>query len=129
MKRSLICFLLLLTFLGGFIMQDTASAAGNNSYVNQNRTVVRASHILVDTKDEALSIKNEIDNGKITFADAAAKYSKCPSGQRGGALGVFGRGQMVKPFEDAAFSLPLNTVSEPVRTQFGYHLIIVTSAE
>jgi len=87
---------------------------------------VRASHILVKTEEEAKNIKDEILSGVIDFPHAAGKYSFCPSGGDGGDLGRFQKGVMVKPFEDAAFSLELNTVSEPVQTQFGWHLIIVT---
>lgn len=86
---------------------------------------VRASHILVSTKEAADALKKRIDNGD-DFSEVAKEYSKCPSGQQGGDLGYFGRGQMVKEFEDAAFSLPLNKTSEPVKTQFGWHLIKVT---
>ena len=59
----------------------------------------------------------------MSFEEAAGQFSTCPSGQQGGDLGEFGRGMMVPEFEDAAFALELNTVSEPVKTQFGYHLI------
>lgn len=85
---------------------------------------VSAGHILVDTYDEAVALKKRIDNGE-SFERLAAKYSKCPSAQRGGALGTFGRGQMVKAFENAAFNLDVGQVSEPVKTQFGWHLIKV----
>lgn len=85
---------------------------------------VSAGHILVDTYDEAVALKKRIDGGE-SFERLAAKYSKCPSAQRGGALGTFGRGQMVKPFENAAFNLAVGQVSEPVKTQFGWHLIKV----
>lgn len=85
---------------------------------------VSAGHILVDTYDEAVALKKKIDGGE-SFERLAAKYSKCPSAQRGGALGTFGRGQMVKPFENAAFNLAVGQVSEPVKTQFGWHLIKV----
>ena len=98
-----------------------------NAYESLNRTSVRASHILVSNEADALKLKNAIEAGQITFEDAAQKYSSCPSGQRGGDLGFFGRGQMVKPFEDAAFTLPVGEVSNPVQTQFGYHLIKVTA--
>ena len=86
---------------------------------------IRASHILVKSEIEAKNLYEEIKNGK-SFADAAAEYSMCPSGANGGDLGFFGKGMMVKPFEDAAFSLEPNVVSEPVQTQFGWHLILVT---
>ena len=88
-------------------------------------TEVRASHILVATEAEANSLREEIVNGK-NFADAAAEFSKCPSGAAGGDLGFFGRGMMVKPFEDAAFELEVGELSQPVQTQFGWHLIEVT---
>ena len=131
MKKLISSILIAISIIGGIIFMenqnDTANAANYES-LSAQRTTVRASHILVDTKEDALKIKSDIESDKITFEDAAAKYSKCPSGQRGGDLGYFGRGQMVKPFETAAFSLPVNTVSEPVQTQFGYHLIKVTGA-
>ncbi|MBR1753605.1 peptidylprolyl isomerase [bacterium] len=90
---------------------------------------IRASHILVETLEEAQKIKDEIEKGEKDFELAAAEYSLCPSGSAGGDLGFFGRGMMVKPFEEAAFSLEKGVVSEPVKTQFGYHLIMVTDAE
>ena len=83
---------------------------------------VSASHILVPTLNEAVEVKNKLNEGQ-DFAALARKMSKCPSGQNGGSLGTFGRGQMVKPFEDATFALPVGTISEPVQTQFGYHII------
>lgn len=87
-------------------------------------TSVNASHILVDSKEEADMIKAKIDGG-ASFAAMAKQYSKCPSGQNGGSLGYFERGQMVRPFETAAFELPVGKVSEPVKTQFGWHIIKV----
>ncbi len=89
--------------------------------------VVNASHILVDSEELAKTIISEIENGSVTFEEAATKYSSCPSKASGGNLGEFGRGQMVKEFEDAAFSLETGKVSEPVKTQFGYHVIKVLS--
>ena len=86
---------------------------------------VKASHILVETEKEALDLYNEIKAG-LTFEEAAMKNSLCPSGQNGGDLGFFGRGMMVKPFEDAAFNLETGEISKPVKTQFGWHLILVT---
>ena len=83
---------------------------------------VRASHILVPTLNEAVEVFNKIKEGD-DFAVVARRVSKCPSGQNGGDLGEFGMGQMVKPFEDATFGLEVGQLSEPVQTQFGYHLI------
>lgn len=88
-------------------------------------TEIRASHILVKTEDEAKKLYDEIKGGK-DFADVAAEYSLCPSGAAGGDLGFFGRGMMVKPFEDAAFALEVGEMPEPVETQFGWHLILLT---
>lgn len=93
-----------------------------------NVKTVKASHILVPTKEEADSIKGKIDSGE-NFAKLAKEYSKCPSGQHGGYLGVFGRGQMVSEFEDAAFNLPVGEVSQPIKTQYGWHLIKVYAKE
>jgi len=87
-------------------------------------TRVKAKHILVDTKAEAMRIKNDIDEGG-SFDYYARRYSKCPSGRNGGDLGYFGRGQMVKPFEEAAFNGEIGRVSDPVKTEFGWHLIMV----
>lgn len=87
-------------------------------------TSVHAAHILVDSESEAKALKTRIDNGE-SFENLAKEYSKCPSKQNGGDLGYFGKRQMVKPFEDAAFSLQAGQVSEPVETQFGWHLIKV----
>ena len=87
---------------------------------------VTASHILVDSEEKANEIKADIDAGKITFADAAKQYSSCPSKENGGDLGAFAQGQMVKEFEDAAFSSEIGVVTAPVQTQFGWHLILVT---
>ncbi len=87
-------------------------------------TKVKASHILVSSESEAKALKSEIDEG-ASFEELAKKYSKCPSGKNGGDLGYFRRGQMVKEFENAAFDTEINKVSDPIKTQFGYHLIKV----
>jgi len=89
---------------------------------------VKASHILVKTEDEAKQLYEEIKGGK-DFSQAAMEYSSCPSGRNGGDLGFFPKGVMVKPFEEAAFSLPVGELSQPVETQFGWHLILVTDIE
>ncbi|MCC6545562.1 peptidyl-prolyl cis-trans isomerase [Candidatus Sumerlaeota bacterium] len=86
---------------------------------------VKASHILVESEQEAKSLKQQIDGG-AKFEQLAAAHSKCPSGESGGDLGWFGRGMMVKPFEEACFTMKEGDVSAPVKTQFGYHLIKLT---
>lgn len=83
---------------------------------------IRASHILVEKQSQALKVLEELKAGG-DFRELARKYSTCPSGKRGGDLGQFGRGQMVREFEQAAFALKPGEVSEPVKTQFGYHVI------
>lgn len=84
-----------------------------------------ARHILVDSEAQALELKTQIDSG-TDFADVAREHSSCPSGQKGGDLGNFNKGQMVPEFDAVIFGdLPIGQVSEPVKTQFGYHLIQV----
>ena len=87
---------------------------------------VRASHILVKTETEANDVMKKLNAGK-DFAELARLYSTCPSGKKGGDLGFFGKGQMVKEFESAAFSMEKGQVTQkPVKTQHGYHIIKVT---
>lgn len=81
-----------------------------------------ALHILVKTEKEALAILEQLNKGK-NFAALAKRHSTCPSGKRGGDLGEFRRGQMVKPFDDVVFKKELLKVHGPVKTKFGYHLI------
>ena len=83
---------------------------------------VQASHILVKEEKEAEEVKSKLDAGE-NFEDIAKEVSKCPSSAKGGDLGFFGKGQMVKEFEDAAFALNPGEVTGPVKTQFGYHMI------
>lgn len=83
---------------------------------------VTAQHILVDQEFEIKDIQKKLTEGK-TFEELARDFSQCPSGKDGGNLGEFGRGMMVPSFEKAAFALMPGEVSEPVRTQFGFHLI------
>lgn len=85
---------------------------------------VCASHILVPNEIQAEKLKLEIKNYS-DFQQLAQIYSECPSGRKGGYLGCFGKGQMVKEFEKAAWSANTNEVIGPVKTQFGYHLIWV----
>lgn len=87
-----------------------------------------ARHILVETIEACEDLKSAIESGK-DFGALAAEFSACPSGKQGGDLGSFGPGQMVPEFDQVVFSADLNTVQGPVKTQFGYHLIEVTSRE
>lgn len=81
------------------------------------------SHILVDTIEQCKDLRAKIVNNEISFEDAAKQYSKCPSKDKGGNLGEYAKGQMVPEYDNAAFALSVNEMSEPVKTQFGYHLI------
>ncbi len=99
------------------------------NFLNPNLDVyeVRASHILVKTRQEAVQLKKDIEKGTITFEDAARQYSLCPSGQYGGDLGFFNRKQMVQPFSDVAFDQKIDQISDPVGTKFGWHIIKTTA--
>ena len=85
-----------------------------------------ARHILVDTEEKCLQLKATIEAG-TDFAEVAKENSNCPSGRSGGDLGSFGPGQMVPEFDKAVFSGEVNKVLGPIQTQFGYHLLEVTS--
>lgn len=87
-----------------------------------------ARHILVPTEDQCKQLKADIEGG-ADFADVARQHSQCPSRQDGGNLGSFGRGQMVPEFDAVVFSAPVGVVQGPVKTQFGYHLVEVTSRQ
>lgn len=83
---------------------------------------IRVRHILVETEDQAKELKKELNKG-ADFEQLAREYSICPSAANGGDLGFFGRGKMVSEFEDAAFVLKINEISDPIQTQFGWHII------
>lgn len=89
---------------------------------------VHAKHILVDNREHARQLKQEIDDGE-EFEEIAREKSDCPSGKKGGDLGWFGRGKMAKPFERKAFDLDEGEISGPVETQFGWHLIMKVDEE
>ena len=118
MKKILVLLVLILgvIFIGNLKL---------GAKMSEDFTQVRAAHILVSTKEEASDLRNKIVAGEMKFEDAAAQYSQCPSGARGGDLGYFGRGMMVKEFEVPSFNEPVGTVTEPIQTQFGWHLIYV----
>lgn len=97
-------------------------------FLNPNLDIfeVRASHILVKKRKDAVAIRNDIIRGDITFEEAAQKYSLCPSGQFGGDLGYFNRRKMEQLFADTAFDLKIGEISKPVGTKFGWHIIKTT---
>jgi peptidyl-prolyl cis-trans isomerase C len=86
----------------------------------------RARHILVDSQQACQTLKDEIAGG-ADFAALAKQHSKCPSGKGGGELGEFGPGQMVPEFDKVVFSAKVGEVQGPIKTQFGWHLVEVTS--
>jgi len=88
-----------------------------------------ARHILVEDEQVCKDIKAQIENGDTTFEEAAQSYSQCPSGNEGGNLGSFGQGQMVPEFDKVVFNDEVGVVHGPVKTQFGYHLLEITSRE
>ena len=85
-----------------------------------------ARHILVKTEEACVDLKKQIDEG-ADLADMAKKHSECPSGNEGGGLGEFSPGQMVPEFDTVVFNDDVGKVHGPVKTQFGYHLIEITS--
>ncbi len=91
-------------------------------------TTATARHILVDTEQQCLDLKEKILAGE-DFADIAKSHSNCPSKAQGGDLGQFGPGMMVKEFDEVVFSADVNSLQGPVKTQFGYHLLEVTSRD
>jgi len=88
----------------------------------------KARHILVSSEDKCNELKEEIANGG-DFAKLAKKHSTCPSGKSGGDLGGFGPGMMVPEFDTVCFNEAVGEVHGPVKTQFGYHLLEVTSRD
>lgn len=104
--------------------EEIANYYERNKGIYKTQEMVRASHILVDSEEKANEILEDITDG-LKFEDAASQFSSCPSKTAGGDLGMFGRGQMVPEFENAAFSMQKGEISNPVKTQFGYHIIKV----
>ena len=106
------------------IKEENIKASYNNFIADEtSREEIKASHILMDTESEAIDVINMLNDGD-DFAELAKNKSTGPSGPSGGDLGWFKRGQMVPPFEKAAFSLNKNEITQrPVQTQFGWHVI------
>lgn len=111
----------------------TVSDADVKAYYDEHKgefvspETVEASHILIEDEAKINEVYEDIKAGKVSFEDAAKQFSTCPSGKQGGSLGEFTRGQMVPEFEEAAFNMEVGTISQPVKTQFGYHLIKLTA--
>lgn len=89
-------------------------------------TKASARHILVSTEAECLNLKQQIEQG-ADFAEVASQHSQCPSGRQGGALGEFGPGMMVPEFDRVVFQEAVGVVHGPIQTQFGFHLVEITS--
>ena len=87
-----------------------------------NAKTACARHILVKTREQAEDIKRKLDKG-ADFGKLAKQFSTCPSAKKGGDLGEFRRGQMVKAFDDVVFKKDVLVIHGPVKTRFGYHLI------
>ncbi len=107
------------------VTDDAIQAAYDAQFADfQGEDEFNASHILVATEEEAKEIKAQLDDG-ADFAELAKEKSTGPSGPNGGALGWFGKGQMVPEFEQAVIGLEKGQVSDPVQTQFGWHVVIL----
>ncbi|MDW7672699.1 MAG: peptidylprolyl isomerase [Bacillota bacterium] len=122
--------LIMMEFQEHFLENAAVSEEDARAYYDANPDLfafdqVAASHILVDSEEQAVELKTQLDGG-ADFAELAMAYSSCPSSSQGGDLGYFGRGQMVSAFEKAAFSMEVGDISDPVQTEFGWHLIMVT---
>ena len=133
MKKPVIFGLILTVLVSATLCNNNLQSNAKDLYKNDREVTsmekvseIRASHILVDTKEEAETLRQEILAGK-DFAAVAKESSKCPSSSNGGDLGYFSKGMMVPEFDQAAFNLSVGEVSEPVKTQFGWHLIKVTA--
>ena len=123
-RRALLAAEVLQAFLADQAFgEDDIQAAYDAKYADyQGAAEFNASHILVETREEAVAIRAELENG-ADFAEMAKMKSTGPSGPSGGELGWFGKGQMVEPFEVAVAALNVGEISQPVDTQFGWHVI------
>lgn len=122
-RRSLLAAEQIDKYLSEAISEDAINAAYKATYLDGTpETEFDASHILVETEEEANQLVSEL-NGGADFAELAKQKSTGPSGPRGGALGWFGQGMMVPEFEQAVMAMDVGAVSAPVKTQFGWHVI------
>lgn len=124
-RRALYASVLIDTVAGRDISEDALLAAYDTQYGNMPaEPEFNASHILVETEEEALALIETL-NGGADFAELAKEKSTGPSGPDGGALGWFGLGMMVEPFEAAVVEMEVGAISAPVETQFGWHVLIL----
>ncbi|UWR15459.1 peptidylprolyl isomerase [Sulfitobacter sp. M368] len=124
-NRSLVAGEVIEGVMAGPVDEDALKAAYDEQYASAEQgDEYNASHILVETQEEALAIKAELDGG-ADFAELAREKSTGPSGPGGGSLGWFGKGMMVPSFEAAVIAMEAGAVSEPVETQFGWHVIML----
>ena len=122
-RRSLMAGEVINNITTGAATDDAITAAYQERYASATpATEYNASHLLVETKEEAIAAKTRIDAGE-EFADVARDVSTGPTGPNGGNLGWFGKGQMVAEFEATTVALTVGDVSEPVQTQFGWHVV------
>lgn len=125
-KRAILTQMAIQKTIGDVLVceQEAVDYYNNNKDYFKDNEKVSARHILVDSLEKAEEVFEKIKNG-MTFEEAAKNYSSCPSKEQGGNLGSFERGVMVPEFEEAAFNLEIGVLSKPVKTQFGYHIILV----
>lgn len=122
-ERSLMASIAIEQMLQSEISDEDIQAAYEERYAGQDLGLeYNASHILLDTEEEALALLEELQGG-ADFATAAQEHSTGPSGPSGGSLGWFGRGAMVEPFDAAVAAMEVGTLAGPVQTQFGWHFI------
>lgn len=126
-KRDVLAQMTMRDVLGNVAVSEEELTSYYEAHKEQYKKgeTVSAKHILVGSEEKCNEVLAALESGEKTFEEAAKEYSQCPSGAKGGELGEFGKGQMVKEFEDAAFSAEIGKVVGPVNTQFGCHLIKV----
>jgi peptidyl-prolyl cis-trans isomerase C len=125
-RRNYLSNVALMAGIAGAVSDETVQKAYDAKYKDAAPSLeYHASHILVDSQDKAKELLTQIEGG-AAFADVAKANSKDGSAAQGGDLGWFGTGAMVKPFEDAVVAAPVGKVVGPVKTDFGWHLILVT---
>lgn len=122
-RRTLMAGEILEDLVAEAVTDEALQAAYDEKYANAEPELeYNASHILLESQEDAQAVREELDGG-ADFAEVAKAKSTGPSGPNGGDLGWFGKGMMVKPFEDAVIALEPGQVSEPIETQFGWHVI------